>query len=131
MLKVVMLIFILGYMFHGNETAVLEKFSQSIEEILEINLTDEEKRLFRYTFSVHMDWGEQRKTWQEDPMTKGAAQAFGKTKMPFGKFENKLINDVPLDYLEWLADSVSPFNRQIRRYLMSDYVKEERKYEDD
>jgi uncharacterized protein (DUF3820 family) len=59
-----------------------------------------------------------------EPMTDEQADVFGLSKMPFGEFISKPINEVPMSRLEWYADS--KFQKQLVRYLESPRVKQQR-----
>jgi len=50
-----------------------------------------------------------------EPETKLPAN-FGQKKMPFGQFEGRKIDDVPMRYLEYIAGSAK-FIRQLNLYL--------------
>ena len=54
------------------------------------------------------------------PMTAMEAKRFGKRTIPFGQFVGKMIDDVPLERLQWYADQT--FVDDLRRYLESDRV---------
>lgn len=60
------------------------------------------------------------------PMTDQEALAFEQDRMEFGKYSGRPVGDVPLDYLEWLADAGRKTWRQIHAYLNSPRVKRER-----
>jgi uncharacterized protein (DUF3820 family) len=54
-------------------------------------------------------------------MTNEEAKAFEAELMPFGKWANKLVCEVPLDYLDWL-DGQRDFRKQLNRYLRNKQV---------
>ena len=56
-------------------------------------------------------------------MTDEQSKAFGRSMVEFGKYIFQRYDDVPLDYLEWLADQ----NTTLARYLESRRIREERK----
>ncbi len=56
------------------------------------------------------------------PMSDSEARTFGRTVVNFGVHRDKCYDDVPLDYLEWLADR----NIEILRYIRSRRIKAER-----
>jgi len=60
------------------------------------------------------------------PMTDQEAFLFKQERMEFGKYTGQCVCDVPLDYLEWLADASRKTWRQIHGYLNSPRVKQER-----
>lgn len=66
---------------------------------------------------------------QEEAMTDEEASCFGRERMPFGEFAGFLVNDVPLNRLEWYSDQ--RFNEQIRRYLKSPKISHERSRDDE
>ena len=35
--------------------------------------------------------------------------------MPFGKYRDKALCDIPVDYLLWLLDNATALSRQLRR----------------
>lgn len=53
-----------------------------------------------------------------EPFTDAQARAWGKQRMRFGIHEGQRIDDIPISYLEKLADP-SDFTRSLRRYLAS------------
>lgn len=57
------------------------------------------------------------------PMTQQEARDFGSVTVPFGKFNNVAVDNVPMDWLVWLADQT--FVDDLRRYLESERVKSE------
>jgi hypothetical protein len=52
------------------------------------------------------------------PFSDAHARAWGRNKMQFGKYEGQRIDEVPLSYLEKLAEP-NDFTRHLRRYLAS------------
>lgn len=56
------------------------------------------------------------------PMTDGEASAFEARRMPWGKHKGKTIDEVPLDYLQWVLDQPDTFKVEIERYLISEWV---------
>jgi len=65
----------------------------------------------------------------DQPMTDEQARVFGFTEMPYGEFKGRPVNSVPIDRLEWYADS--KFQKLLIRYLNSPNVKRERDAADD
>lgn len=61
------------------------------------------------------------------PMTDAEARRFGSEPVPFGAYRDADWNTVPLDRLEWYADTARSNWRNLWRYLHSDYVKRERR----
>lgn len=59
-----------------------------------------------------------------EPMTDEQAGVFGLSRMPFGEFVGTPICDVPMDRLEWYADS--KFQKQLVCYLESPKIKQQR-----
>jgi uncharacterized protein (DUF3820 family) len=53
------------------------------------------------------------------PMTDPEARAFGQQVLSWGKHAGRTIDEVPLDYLVWLAGQEDEFRRELRRYLAS------------
>jgi len=53
------------------------------------------------------------------PMTYQEAREFGSEEMEFGKYLGLPIDQVPIEYLVWLADEKDGFKKQLRRYLQS------------
>jgi len=66
-----------------------------------------------------------RPRWNMEPMTDAQAKAFGASKMPFGMHNGRRVDEVPIDYLERVADP-NEFQRALRRYLNSPRIKAER-----
>ena len=58
----------------------------------------------------------------ETALSDERSREFGKRMVEFGKFRGQRYDDVPLDYLEWLADQ----GVVLRRYLESRRIKIER-----
>ena len=56
-------------------------------------------------------------------MSDQKSREFGRRVVEFGKFRSQRYDDVPLDYLEWLADQ----GAELQLYLESRRVKAERK----
>ena len=56
-------------------------------------------------------------------MTDKEAREFGQTMMEFGQYEGQKFDDVPMDYLEWIAER--KLIDQLRRYLKSKRICEE------
>ena len=64
---------------------------------------------------------------RDSPMSDTEAKAHGQTQtMRFGKYEGRRIDDVPLDYLIWLADESRRLWKEMHRYLNSPRIKKER-----
>lgn len=59
-------------------------------------------------------------------MTEAEVRAFGREKMRYGIHGGKFIDEVPLDYLEWLATDSTEFIRKVRQYLNSPRIQSER-----
>lgn len=58
-------------------------------------------------------------------MTDVEAARFGKTPIDFGRHEGEQIDQVPLSYLAWLADTQRTFNKELCRYLNSKRTRRE------
>jgi hypothetical protein len=56
-----------------------------------------------------------------EPLSDEAARAFGRQVINFGQYAHQRYDDVPLGYLEWLADR----NIQLVRYIRSRRVQSE------
>ena len=56
-------------------------------------------------------------------MTDDQSRQFGSTSMPFGQYRGTRVDEVPLDYLSWIADD--QFLRDLPRYLRSRRVQME------
>jgi hypothetical protein len=61
-----------------------------------------------------------------EPFTDRQASAFGKTRMPWGKYSGQCVDEVPLDYLERICDP-QPFIRSLKRYVTSTRILAESK----
>lgn len=66
-----------------------------------------------------------------DDMTELEARTFGRQRIDFGKYEDERIDDIPMDYLRWLADAKDEFREELRRYLRSRRLKIESQDEED
>ena len=55
-------------------------------------------------------------------MTNVQAKAFGASVLSFGKHQGRRVDEVPLDYLEWLAGQENEFQKNLRRYLLSERI---------
>ena len=60
-----------------------------------------------------------------EPMTDREARMFGEEEMEFGKYKGKYIDEIPLPYLEWLANEQRINSKKIKRYLESKRIKQE------
>ena len=58
------------------------------------------------------------------PMNTEESRKFGRVPIPFGKHQNKVIDNVPLDYLLWL-DAQPDFRVKLSRYLASRRIQHE------
>jgi len=87
----------------------------------EFNLTDEEtKRVWEKVLGDEL--GVLPKT-NFTPMTYDEARAFYRTHtMTFGKWRGTKLDEVEWNYLTWLDDQPD-FRRDLTRFLMSDFVK--------
>ena len=65
------------------------------------------------------------------PMSDWQASDFGARLMMFGKHAGTRIDQVPLEYLIWLAESPDEFRAELRRYLKSKRVQIEQDMEPD
>jgi hypothetical protein len=54
-----------------------------------------------------------------EPFTDAEAKAVGAEVMQFGKFVGRRIDEVELEYLEWLADASRDTWRKLARYVRS------------
>ena len=54
-------------------------------------------------------------TVEAQPMTDKQAREFGKGRIEFGKYKGYMLEVIPLEYLEWLADQ----GVMLHRYLLS------------
>lgn len=59
-------------------------------------------------------------------MTEAEIREFGRERMRYGIHGGKPIDEVPLDYLEWLAHDSTEFIRKVRQYLNSPRIQSER-----
>lgn len=59
------------------------------------------------------------------PMTAQEALAFEQEPMEFGKYNGVAVKDVPLDYLQWVADAGRRTWQQLHAYLNSPRIREE------
>ncbi len=68
----------------------------------------------------------------DPPFDDHQSKCWGRTKMPWGKYQGECVDDVPIEYLEKLCDP-QPFIRSLKRYLSSRRIMLEREsgnYED-
>lgn len=95
------------------ESALGEKYHKRIWEVLRdlalkrVPLQQEPKRL--------------------QPMTDEEAKQFERRIMAFGQYQHKLIEDVPLSYLDWCGDVMGHFVDELRRYLLNGNVQREKR----
>ena len=54
---------------------------------------------------------------QPDPPKEISQAALNKTKIPFGQYKDQPLEDIPLDYLDWLCRSQEDFYYRLRMYL--------------
>lgn len=64
------------------------------------------------------------KSLAAEPFTDAQARAWGRNTMQFGKHQGTPIDQVPLDYLERIAEP-NEFTRYLRRYLASRRIQHE------
>jgi len=64
-----------------------------------------------------------------EPFSDAQARAWGRNRMQFGIHEGKSIDQIPISYLEKLADP-SDFTRHLRRYLASQRIAVEQEMEE-
>lgn len=62
---------------------------------------------------------------EHNPMSDVQARAFGERAIPFGQHKGRRVDEVPMDYLCWLADSPEDFKGELRRYLRSNRLQRE------
>lgn len=62
------------------------------------------------------------------PMTRDELCKFGMHRMEFGKWQGKMVDEVPLDYLLWL-DGQPDFRHELRRYLANPTIQREQEGE--
>ena len=55
-------------------------------------------------------------------MSDDESKAFGRSVVEFGKYRGRQVDEVPIEYWEWLADE----NLRVQRYLRSRRIVEER-----
>jgi hypothetical protein len=55
------------------------------------------------------------------PMDGPERRLFGASKVAFGRYTGERVDDVPLEYLEWL-DSQYDFRHQLKRYLATEHL---------
>jgi hypothetical protein len=89
------------------------------EEVLADNATASEP--FRFGFRRRMLAEFKAQEIDRGAMTDEQSREFGAMVIPFGKYAGSRYDEVPLDYLEWLADQ----NSKLVRYVRSRRVQEE------
>jgi len=55
------------------------------------------------------------------------ARRFGRSLMPFGQHKGASIDEVPIDYLEWLLDQQGTFMEDLGSYMDSERILGERR----
>jgi len=55
----------------------------------------------------------------------GESRAFGCGLMKFGKYSGQRIDEIPLDYLQWLVTEQETFLKKLQGYLLSSRIKQE------
>ncbi len=61
-------------------------------------------------------------------ITDDQARNLGKLVIPKGKHKGKTLNDIPIDYLEWVADNwTCQIGEAVRKYIESPGVRAERR----
>ena len=61
------------------------------------------------------------------PMSDIDARRFGRSLMPFGQHNGTSIDEVPIDYLEWLLDQQGTFMEDLACYMASTRIMSERR----
>lgn len=59
-------------------------------------------------------------------MTEAEIREFGRSTMPFGVHLGKRIDNVPIEYLDWLLGNAAEFLVKVRQYLNSPRIQAER-----
>lgn len=59
-------------------------------------------------------------------MSEDEIREFGRSAMPFGVHCGKRIDNVPIEYLDWLLGDAAEFIRKVRQYLNSPRIQSER-----
>lgn len=59
-------------------------------------------------------------------MNDAELREFGRSTMPFGVHLGKRIDNVPIEYLDWLLGNAAEFLVNVRQYLNSPRIKAER-----
>lgn len=60
-----------------------------------------------------------------EPFTDEQSRWFGNRPMPYGKHAGSCIDQVPLDYLIWMAEQPDDFKDNLRRYIKSQRIQQE------
>jgi len=84
--------------------------------------TGKERALLRIVEQLHFSWGWHWCCWY--PMTDEQAAVFGQKSLEAGKYAKRRIDDVPLDYLQWVSQRMAQ-SLNIASYLGSGRVKKE------
>jgi len=53
----------------------------------------------------------------KERMNRDEAEKFGKTSMGYGQYNGMFMQNIPLDYLNWLAGESTGWMKQLNRYL--------------
>lgn len=61
-------------------------------------------------------------SFQVKPMNDKEATKFEHEVMPYGEFKGKLVREVPLNRLDWLAGTDDKFKEDLRRYLRNERI---------
>lgn len=59
-------------------------------------------------------------------MSEDEIRAFGRSVMRYGIHGGKVIDEVPIDYLEFISSESAEFMRKVRQYLNSPRIQSER-----
>lgn len=105
----------------GEHRSLVDSHGQSASEVFWAN--------FREAFEGHFP--KPADPAELKPMDDFEARQFGQRLLRFGVHKDKAIDDAPRDYLEWLAHSDDDFKSELKRYLMSERVKNEPREADD
>lgn len=58
------------------------------------------------------------------PMTDEEACRFATRLMPYGKYKDEAVDQVPVSYLDWLIGEADHFKDQLRRYVQNERVRQ-------
>ncbi len=102
--------------------------AKEIRELIDAEIAelepDKQSRFWDYLFEGVVGKRGAEVEESKQAMSYDDARTFARAKtFPFGKHQDKLVIDVPADYLEWLAYQPD-FRKELERYMVSSYYRD-------